>query len=110
MWATLLRHPEKFVSVDSSMFFDPEITSSEYNWRYGDNLAWDQAEVLRLCNGDVEAHLYAHMDFDGDVRVDGDGVELIVGRRGTGLEYPFCLLELYDLACEVEAQAKEDEA
>lgn len=108
VWAKLLRHPEKFVSVDSSLFFDPKITSCEYNWRYGDNLAWDQAEVLRLCNGDVEAHLYAHVDYDGDVRVDDNGVELMVGRRGTELEYPFSLLELYDLAREVEAQARED--
>lgn len=108
VWARLLRHPDRFVAMDSSLFFDPEITSDEYNWRYGDNLAWDQAELLRLCDGDVEDHLYGAVDYDGDVRVDDEVVELMVGRQGTMLAYPFSLLELYDLAGEVEAEAEED--
>lgn len=54
-------------------------------------------------------HLYACVDYDGDVRVDDEGVELIVGRQGTVLAYPFSLLELYDLAREVEAEAEDVE-
>ncbi len=107
VWAGLLRRPDRFLSLDSALFCDPRITSKEYAERYGDRLAWDRAEVLRLCGGDVEDHLYAHLDYDGDVDVRDEGVELIVTGQGTVLEYPFSLLELYDLAREVEAEAEE---
>lgn len=58
VWGRLLRRPDRFVSVDSCLFSDPGITSQEYAWRYGDSLAWDRAGVLRLCDGDVQDHLY----------------------------------------------------
>lgn len=106
VWGKLQRRPDRFVSVDSKLFLDPEITSHEYNRRYGDNLALDRAEVERLCGGDVPDHLYAHVDYDGDVQVDDQGVELIVGLTGTELAYPFSLFELYGLARELEAEAE----
>lgn len=34
VWAKLLRHPDRFVSVDSSKFLDPTVTSKEYSSRY----------------------------------------------------------------------------
>lgn len=34
-WTRLLRTPDRFLSVDSSLFLDPDITSSEYLSRYG---------------------------------------------------------------------------
>ncbi len=106
VWARLLRRPDRFVSLDSALFCDLGITSEEYAERYGDRLAGDRVEVLRLCGGDVEDHLYAQVDYDGEVDVRDEGVELIVTGRGTVLEYPFSLLELYDLAREVEAEAE----
>ena len=36
VWAKLLRRSDRFVSVDSATFLDPDITSSEYTLRYGD--------------------------------------------------------------------------
>jgi hypothetical protein len=104
VWSKLLRVPDRFVSVDSSLFIDPAITSDEYNWRYGDTLASDQSEVLRLCGGDVKDHLDSRVEYDGEVAMDDEGVELIFGGLGTVLAYPFSLLELYDLAREVEAE------
>lgn len=35
VWQRLLRRPERFLSVDSALFLDPEITSEEYTLRYG---------------------------------------------------------------------------
>lgn len=35
VWATLLRHPDRYVEVDNSVFVDPSITSGEYVARYG---------------------------------------------------------------------------
>lgn len=36
VWSRLLRTPDRFVSVDSSLFLDPAVTSAEYVARYGD--------------------------------------------------------------------------
>lgn len=106
VWGKLQRRPDRFVALDSSLFLDPEITSDEYNRRYGDHLALDRAEVVRLCGGEVADHLYANVDFDGDVRVHDESVELIDGRTGTELAYPFSIFELYDLARELDAAAE----
>lgn len=35
VWAKLLRHPDRYVEMDSAVFLDPEITSVEYVARYG---------------------------------------------------------------------------
>jgi hypothetical protein len=35
VWQRLLRHPDRFLSVDSALFLDPGITSVEYCARYG---------------------------------------------------------------------------
>lgn len=35
VWQRLLRRPDRFVSVDSALFLDPEITSEHYAQRYG---------------------------------------------------------------------------
>jgi hypothetical protein len=34
-----MRRPDRFVSIDPSVFLDPEITSVEYVSRYGDGTA-----------------------------------------------------------------------
>lgn len=36
VWHALLRRPDRFLSLDSSVFADPSITSHEYGDRYGD--------------------------------------------------------------------------
>lgn len=38
VWGRLLRSPDRFVSVDSSLFLDPAITSAEYVARYGETV------------------------------------------------------------------------
>lgn len=37
VWERLLRQPDRFVAMDSAVFLDPEITSSDYVERYGDD-------------------------------------------------------------------------
>jgi hypothetical protein len=80
VWQRLLRHPDRFVSLDSALFDDPEITSDQYVFRYQDDWVEDEADLLRLCDGDVENHLFCVADYDGDVRLDDEGVELLVYR------------------------------
>jgi len=36
VWQRLLRQPDRFVSIDSALFLDPQVTSEEYVDRYGD--------------------------------------------------------------------------
>jgi len=68
----------------------------------------DQAELLAALElteiFEVEDWLYIHADFDGDVAVGADGVELIVGRVGTLLSFPFSITELCELARELESE------
>ena len=105
MWQQLLRHPDRFTSVDSALFLDPEITSREYGLRHAHDVVHDEAELLAAFAldraGDLEDVLYADHDYDGDVIVNDDGVELLVGREGTVLEYPFRVTELRELADEL---------
>ncbi len=37
VWHRLLRQPDRFIAMDSAVFLDPEITSSDYVERYGDH-------------------------------------------------------------------------
>lgn len=37
VWRRLLRQPDRFVAMDSAVFLNPEITSSDYVERYGDD-------------------------------------------------------------------------
>lgn len=77
--------------------------------RGGDCPVRSEAEMQMLTAGDAESHLYAAVDFDGDVRVDSEVVELVVGTRGTRLTYPFSIQQLYALAREVEDELADDE-
>lgn len=38
VWQRLLRHPDRFIAMDSAVFLDPQITSPHYIDRYGDGL------------------------------------------------------------------------
>ncbi len=109
IWHELLRRPDRFISIDSSRFLDEKITSLEYSRRYGDYLVWNKAEAERICDDDVENHLYGVAEYDADVTVHDEGIELIVEGLGTMLEYPFHLFELYELAEEVEAAAEAED-
>jgi hypothetical protein len=39
VWQKLLRRPDRFVTMDSAVFTDPDVTSIEYAARYGDTLS-----------------------------------------------------------------------
>ncbi len=105
VWQQLLRTPDRFVPVDSALFDDPEITSDAYVSRYQDDHVADREDLLRLCRGDVEDHLYCTADYDGDVMVEDEEVVLLVARLGAPLAYPFSLSELCEFALEHEREA-----
>jgi hypothetical protein len=104
VWQRLLRHPDRFVSLDSAVFDDPEITSNQYVFRYQDDWVEDEADLLRLCDGEVEHHLSCVAEYDGDVLFEDAGVELLVHRSGLLIEYPFPLSQLYEDALEHERE------
>jgi hypothetical protein len=60
--------------------------------------------LLAHCDGDVEDHLYSRVDFDHDVELHDNGVDLRVGTRALRLEYPFTMAELYRRAREAEQE------
>ncbi len=107
IWHKLLRHPDRFVSVDSKLFLDPEITSREYVLRHARDVVHDQDELLSAFDlarsGDLEDILCTDHEYDGNVRVDQHGVEFIFGREGTRFSYPFTITELRELVEELAA-------
>lgn len=52
--------------------------------------------------------LYADQEFDGAVTVSETDVELLVGREGTFLTYPFTVTELRELADELPVEPVPD--
>ena len=104
-WQQLLRRPDRFTSVDPRLFLDPEITSREYVLRYAPDVVHDEPELLVAFGlsdaNDLEDHLYADHDLDSDVVVRDDGVEIWGPDGVIGLDYPFTVSELRDLAGEV---------
>ncbi|HAS08942.1 MAG TPA: hypothetical protein DCS55_00225 [Acidimicrobiaceae bacterium] len=104
VWHALLRRPDRFLSLDSSVFADPSITSPEYVDRYGDVLAWDEDELLRLCGGDIEALVYDEVQFSGNVTILQDGLRLwlVDSNAATNVDYPFTLTELAKACDDVE--------
>ncbi|QZY29697.1 hypothetical protein K6T13_03110 [Nocardioides coralli] len=111
VWQRLIRVPDRFASLDASAFHDPAVTSREYALRYGNRAAHDRRGLLEAMGADddsgVEDRLYVDVDFDGDVQLHQDGVELIVGRAGTFVAYPFLIEELFELAPQLAAEAEQ---
>jgi hypothetical protein len=103
VWQQLLRLPDRFASMDSSVFLNPAITSREYAARYAEDVVWDEATLLSLVGYEDVATFEDVLDFEGDTEVVTDGVELKVGRETTLLPYPFPIAELYELIAELEA-------
>jgi hypothetical protein len=104
VWHKLLRRPDRFLSLDSALFLDAEITSHDYAHRYGAPLVHDLPQLLAAYEIEDRDGLEDVVDFDGDVIIREEGLELRVGRIGTFLDYPFTLIELDNLVEELEAQ------
>ncbi len=92
VWQRLLRRQERFVSMDSAMFLDAEITSREYVLRYAEEVIRNEAELLLAVRvhtvGDVENALYCQQEFDGEVELHATGIQLFLGRENLGLTTP----------------------
>jgi hypothetical protein len=105
IWQRLLRHPDRFIAIDSGRFDDPEITSEEYVARYADEVIRDEDDLNRVFNlnepRDLENMLYAQYDYDSDVEIHTDGIELRIETDGYPLTYPFTVGELHHLATEL---------
>ena len=111
VWQKLLRRPDRFTSMDHRVFWDPEVTSREYELRYSPLVAWDQAELLALYGVEDESGLddavFAAHGFDGDVTVSLDGIELQLGRAGIWLEYPISIFDVTDAVTDLEREMDE---
>jgi hypothetical protein len=98
VWRRLLRRPDRFTSVDSSLFLDEAITSREYVSRYGGQVIRDRSELFSVFDVPDSEHLEDVLEFHGDVVLQHHGVELVVGTEGLGLQYPFTAEDLTALA------------
>ena len=109
VWSRLLRHEDRFVSLDSALFLDEDITSREYVLRYAQDVVWDEADLLSLTGAAdllaVEDVVYAEADFDGDLRRTEDGLELYLSGAGYEVPYPFRWSELVARAVEAQEEA-----
>jgi hypothetical protein len=103
VWQKLLRHTDRFISIDSQVFLDADITSREYVLRYADGIIHDEQELLTGLDVDDARGIEDALEFDGDVELLPDGVDLRSGTGGTGFSYPFALTELRALADELAA-------
>lgn len=48
VWHHLLRHADRFLTVDPDVFLDADVTSSEYVLRYSEGVAHDQQELSEI--------------------------------------------------------------
>jgi hypothetical protein len=105
VWKKLLRHGDRFMSVDSALFLEPEITSREYVLRHAPDVVHNELELATAFGledaTDLEDVLYAEHELDHDVRLLEDGIEFYAEGEGTGLTYPFTVTELRELADEL---------
>lgn len=101
VWQRLLRRPDRFTSVDPSLFLDPDITSREYVLRYAGDVVYDSAMLLTSFDVADESGLEDALDFHGTVVLYDDGVDLVIGTDGVGLSYPFRAIDLRELADEL---------
>lgn len=113
VWRQLLRRTDCFASLDPGVFLDPAVTSREYCLRYSPKAVHDPPSLFDLFGVEDAAGLEDRFDgsdiFDGDVLVDDYGVELLAGRSGLTVPFPFLLNELYEAADDVTAEAEEDD-
>jgi hypothetical protein len=58
--------------------------------------------------GEVENILFAEDEYDGDLLLEPDGVELQMGRLGYGLPYPFPLQLLHRTAERLQREYDEE--
>jgi hypothetical protein len=112
VWSKLMRHPDRFVRLDSELFLDEDITSLEYALRYAPDVVLDEAELLSATGAatlfQLEDVLHADDDFDGDLVQTGDGVELQLGGVGYELSYPFPVSLLHRTAQRLQRECEEE--
>jgi hypothetical protein len=112
VWSKLMRHPDRFVPLDSELFLDEDITSPEYALRYAPDVVVDEAELLSATGAesllDLEDILYIDDDFDGDLLQLDDGVEVQLGRVGYSLSYPFPVSLLHRTAQRLQSEYEEE--
>jgi hypothetical protein len=102
VWGQLQRRPDRFVSMDSAVFWDSDITSLEYGLRYADDVIPDLGGLLAALDLEDADGLQDALDVEADLVVTPSGVELLAGRMGHVMDFPFRLTELYRLVDELE--------
>ncbi len=97
VWQRLLRASDRFVSVDSSTFWNPEVTSREYLSRYADVVIRCLQDFLDAFGVTDTFALEDALDVEGDVQLFDEGFDVLAGCEGIGLSYPFTLAEVLDV-------------
>lgn len=113
VWKQLLRHPDRFISMDPVVFLDASITSREYAARYAADVVWNAREVMTAYDVEDPEDVWALtdlVDFEGDIKLVAGGVRLTLGNQEVLLPYPFRLAELPELALDIEIQVQADTA
>jgi hypothetical protein len=109
VWQQLIRHHDRFTSMDPTVFLDEEVTSRDYVLRYAPDVVWSEPGLRRHLRvseeDDLAEHLETAVDWSGDVELTPDEVVLRHGTVGWGLVYPFRWSELWDLSYEVDPEA-----
>ena len=105
VWQKLLRHRDRFLTVDSKIFLDAGITSREYVLRYSEQVVYNAEQLFAALGIPTDLReLKGCLDFHGHIVLYDDAVDLVIGTDGTGLTYPFEVSELYALADELQTE------
>jgi hypothetical protein len=88
VWQQLLRRPDRFVVLDSDVFLEPSVTSTEYVHRYADDVAFRNDDLYVLTEADSEDALAWQLFeyFDGAVDLSSEaGVVVMMGTEQDAL-------------------------
>jgi hypothetical protein len=102
VWQRLLRRPDRYTVMDPAVFLDAALTSREYVLRYASDVVWNEQGLANALGVGGVDQIEDALHWDGDLELDGGAVFMRVGTTGTGLQYPFRLTELQELAAELE--------
>jgi len=102
VWSALHRRPDRFVKLDPEAFLDEEATSRDYVLRYAPDVVWSPKQLLAALEISEPMGLEDSLDWEGTVDLTDEGIELVFGRVGTVLPFPFRLGGLFDLVGELE--------
>ena len=99
--------------MSSTAFLDREVTCREYVLRYAEDVVHCEAELLAAYGSsdgsELEDALCNQKEFDGDVLVQPDEIEMSLGIHHISLTHPFTLTELREVITDLEHEINNEE-